>query len=123
MYDCWDGKWDYSVDGNALTTTLEIGDNFAVNAEIRNLEGVDFWVVCCIKPMHTIRKEFIDKWGTSFAIGDNVVIGLYYATCGQKLLLELLNAALSFVQFFFSFVYNVRNHLHRCEMTLHKINK
>jgi hypothetical protein len=33
------------------------------------------------------------------------------ATCGQKLLLELLHAAISFVQFFSSFVYDVRNHL------------
>ncbi len=33
MYDDWDGKWDYSVNENALTTTLEIGDNFAVNVE------------------------------------------------------------------------------------------
>ncbi len=39
------------------------------------------------------------------------------ATCGQMLLLELLNAAVSFVQFFSSFVYNVRNHLHGCDMT------
>jgi hypothetical protein len=31
MYDGWDGKWDYGVDGNALTTTLEIGDNFVMN--------------------------------------------------------------------------------------------
>ncbi len=53
---------------------MEIGDNFAVNAEIGNLEGVDFWVVCCTKPMHTMRKEFIDKRGTSFAIGDDDVI-------------------------------------------------
>jgi hypothetical protein len=42
MYDDWDGKWDYSVNENALTTTLEIGDNFAVNAKIGNLKGVDF---------------------------------------------------------------------------------
>jgi hypothetical protein len=53
MYDCWDGKWDYSVDGNALTTTLEI----TMNVEIGNLKGVDFWVVCCIKPMQTIRRN------------------------------------------------------------------
>jgi len=84
MYDCWDGRWNYSVDRNALTTTLEIGDNFAVNAQIGNLEGVDFWVVCCIKPMHTIRKEFIDKWGTSFAIGDDVVAGLCYQRWGSN---------------------------------------
>ncbi len=45
------------------------------------------------------------------------------ATCGQNLLLELLNAAVNFVQFFSSFVFNVMNHLHRCEMTLHKGNR
>jgi len=40
MDDGWDGKWDYSVDGNALITTLDIGNNFVVNAQIGNLEGV-----------------------------------------------------------------------------------
>jgi hypothetical protein len=85
MYDDWDGKWDYSVDGNVLTTTLEIGDNFVVNDEIGNLEGVDFWVVCCTKPMHTTRKEFTDKWGTSFVIiSDDVVAGLYYQRWGSN---------------------------------------
>jgi len=74
MYDGWDGKWDYSVDETALTTTLEIDDFFAVTIEIGNLKGVDFWVVCCTKPMHTIRMEFIDKWDTYFAIGDDVVV-------------------------------------------------
>jgi hypothetical protein len=78
MYEGWDGKWDYSVDGNALTTTLEIGDNFGVNVEIGNFEGVDFWVVCFTKPIHTIKKEFTKKCGKFFAIGDDVVVGLYY---------------------------------------------
>jgi hypothetical protein len=78
MYDGWVGKWDYSVNGNVLTTTLEISDKFVMNAKVGNLKGVDFWVVCCTKPMHNIRKEFTNKWGTYFAIGDDVVAGLYY---------------------------------------------
>jgi hypothetical protein len=82
MYDDWDGKWDYSVGGNVLASTLEIGDNFVVNAKIGNSKGVDFWVVCYT--MHTIRKEFINKWGTSFAIGDDVVAGLYYKKWGSS---------------------------------------
>jgi hypothetical protein len=84
MHDDWDGKWDYSVDGNPLTTTLEIGDNFVMNAEIGNLEGVDLWVFCCTKPMHIIRKEFTYKWGTSFAIGDDDVARLYYQRWGSN---------------------------------------
>ncbi len=67
----------YSVDGNALVTTLEIGDNFVMNVKIGNLEGVDFWVICCTKPMHIIRKEFTDKWDTSFAIGVDVATSLH----------------------------------------------
>ncbi len=84
MYEDWVGKWDYSVDGNVLTTTLEIGDNFVMNVEIGKLEGVDFLVVYCTKPMHTIRKEFIDKWGTSFAIGDDFVAGMYCQRWGSS---------------------------------------
>jgi hypothetical protein len=37
MHEGQDGKWGYSVNGNVLTTTLEIGDNFVVNADIGNL--------------------------------------------------------------------------------------
>jgi hypothetical protein len=84
MYDSQDGKWDYSVDVNALTTTLEVGDNFAVIVKIGNLKCFDFWVFCCTKPMHTIRKEFTNKWGTSFVIGDVVVAGLYYQSWGSS---------------------------------------
>jgi len=84
IHDDWDIKWDYSVNENALTTILEIGDNFVVNVEIGNLKGVDFWVVCCTKFMHTIRKEFANKWGTSFTIGNDVVAGLYYQRWGSS---------------------------------------
>jgi hypothetical protein len=84
MYDDWDGKWDYNVDGIALATTLEIGDNFTMNAKIGNSQGVGFWVACCTKPVHTIRKEFINKWGTPFVVGDDVVTWLYYQRWGSN---------------------------------------
>jgi hypothetical protein len=56
MFDDWDGQWDYDVDGDVLVATLDFGDNFAVNAEVGNSEDVDFWLVCCMKPLHHIRK-------------------------------------------------------------------
>jgi len=34
--------------------------------------------------MHSIIKEFTNKWGTSFAIGDHVVAGLYYQRWGSS---------------------------------------
>jgi hypothetical protein len=42
MFDEWDGRWDYDVDGDALVVTLDIGHNFVVNAKVGNLEDVDF---------------------------------------------------------------------------------
>ncbi len=32
--------------------------------------------------MHTMKKSFIDKWGTFFATSDDVVAGLYYQRWG-----------------------------------------
>jgi hypothetical protein len=42
MFANWDGQWDYDVDGDVLYATLEISDNFALNAKARNSEDVDF---------------------------------------------------------------------------------
>jgi hypothetical protein len=42
MFDEWDGQWDYDVHGDVLAATLDIGDNFAINAKVGNLEDVDF---------------------------------------------------------------------------------
>jgi hypothetical protein len=75
MFDEWDGQWDYDVHGDVLAATLDIGDNFAINAKVGNLEDVDFWLVCCTKPLHQVKKSFTAKWGTSFAEGDDVVVG------------------------------------------------
>ncbi len=44
MFADWDGQWDYDVDGDVQATTLDIGDNFVVNAKARNSEDVDFWL-------------------------------------------------------------------------------
>ncbi len=82
MYDDQDQKWDYSVDGSVLAIALEIGDNFVMNTKAINLEGVDFQVFFCTKPMHIMKKSFIDKWGTYFVASDDVVAGLYYQRWG-----------------------------------------
>lgn len=40
MYKKWDGDWEHDVD--ELTMTLDVGDNFVVNAKVNNNEMVDF---------------------------------------------------------------------------------
>jgi hypothetical protein len=49
-----DGDWQHGVNGNELVASLKIGDNFVVNVEEGNNEGQEFWIICCIKPLHTI---------------------------------------------------------------------
>ncbi len=40
---------------------------------------------CLLYKTHAYyRKEFIDKWGTSFVIGDDVVVRLYYQGWGSN---------------------------------------
>ncbi len=77
MFVYWDGQWDYDVDGDVIAVILEISDNFAINAEVGNSEDVNFWLVCCMKPLHQVKKTFTDKWGTSFSTRDVVVASLY----------------------------------------------
>jgi hypothetical protein len=48
----WVGKPNYTYDANGLVTTLDVGDNFVVNAKIGNFEGVD---LCCSKPPHFVH--------------------------------------------------------------------
>ncbi len=50
----------------------------AINAKIGNLEGVNFWTICCSRLLHHVQKTFKNKWGTYFELGDYVVVGIYY---------------------------------------------
>jgi len=84
MFVGWDGQWDYDVNGDALATTLDFGDNFVVNVKDGNSKDVDFWLICCTKPLHQVRRAFMDKWGTSFVARDSVVANLYYQRWGHN---------------------------------------
>jgi hypothetical protein len=50
----------------------------AINAKIGNLEGVNFWTICCSRLLHHVQKTLKNKWGTYFELGDYVVVGIYY---------------------------------------------
>jgi hypothetical protein len=39
MFIDYSGKFDYIVDYGALATTLDVGDNFVVNAKFGNSKG------------------------------------------------------------------------------------
>jgi hypothetical protein len=84
MFLNWVGEPNYNVDVNGLVATLDVGDNFVVNVEVGNFKGVDFWIKCCSRPLHCVQKTFTNKWGTSFEVGDYVVVGLYYQKWGTN---------------------------------------
>jgi hypothetical protein len=50
--DNWDGEISFGTKGDDLVSTFEVGDNFAINAKFGNVEGVDFYVICCNKILH-----------------------------------------------------------------------
>jgi hypothetical protein len=64
--------------GNELVGVLEIGDNLVANVKDGNLGGVAFYLILCTKALHKVKDAFIDIWGTSFDVGDDVVASIYY---------------------------------------------
>lgn len=71
--DNWDGEISFGIEGDDLASTLEVSDNFSINAEFGNVEGMGFYVICCNKTLHIIKEDFKCKWGTKFIVGEQVV--------------------------------------------------
>jgi hypothetical protein len=63
---------------------LEVGDNFVVNVEEGNNKGANFWLVCCVKPLHRSKQPYKCRWGINFDEGDDVVVGKYYRKWGNS---------------------------------------
>ncbi len=56
-------EWDeYGNDGNHLVAYISLGDNFVVNAEEGNEEGVDFYVLLCTQTSFVIEQAFTWPW-------------------------------------------------------------
>jgi hypothetical protein len=52
----------FGIKGYDLATTFEISSNFVVNVKFGIVEGVDFYLICCSKPLHIIKEKFSYKW-------------------------------------------------------------
>jgi hypothetical protein len=71
------------MEGDDLANTLEIGDNFAINAKFGNAKGVHFYIISCSKPIHVVNENFKCHWGTKFTRGETDVVGKYYKKWGN----------------------------------------
>jgi hypothetical protein len=58
--------------------TLDVDNTFVVNAKVGNDENVDFWIICCTKHLHKVRKAIKCEWGIEFEKSDDVVARKYY---------------------------------------------
>ena len=52
----------YGEDGASLADLLEIGDNFAVPAQLGNLEGVQFYLLKYVHLKYIVSSQFTCKW-------------------------------------------------------------
>jgi hypothetical protein len=55
MLDAFDeDQWDqFGVNGDHVTSCLTLWDNFVVNVEEKNVEGVDFYILMCTIPIQS----------------------------------------------------------------------
>lgn len=65
----------FGLDFDFLGRSLELGDNFVVNAVEDNDEGVDLYIPMCTKTPFTCMKCFMYEWGEQFNPGNLVVTG------------------------------------------------
>ncbi|KAL3684494.1 hypothetical protein R1sor_002516 [Riccia sorocarpa] len=59
----------------SVADLIEIGDFFAVEAEVPNEFNADFWILQCTKPMYQLSKDHTDAYKCTFYAGDFALKG------------------------------------------------
>jgi len=54
-----DSNWGTGSGSNNLASDLEVGDNFAMRAKAGNAKGADFYILKCLKTLHTIEVDVV----------------------------------------------------------------
>jgi hypothetical protein len=49
--------WGVGEENNDLVVGLSVGDNFAIVIALDNYEGVDFFILQCVKELHIVEKD------------------------------------------------------------------
>ncbi|KAL3701494.1 hypothetical protein R1sor_019516 [Riccia sorocarpa] len=62
----------------SIVELIEVGDFFAVEAEVPNEFNADFWIIQCTKPMYQLEKDHTDDYGCTFYSGDFTLKGKWY---------------------------------------------
>jgi hypothetical protein len=82
---CDEIDWGVGVDNNEQVAGLRLGDNFVIVAALGNNEGVDFFILQCIKQMHIVQEDVgLDDWGNFVETGDEIIINHYCKQLGTR---------------------------------------
>jgi hypothetical protein len=74
-----ENDWGVGEYNNDLVVGLRVGNNFAIVIAPGNYEGVDFFILQCVKELHIVEEDSRPKdFGNSIEKGDEIIIGQYY---------------------------------------------
>jgi hypothetical protein len=72
-------EWEHGGNGEDIVQSLEIGDNFVVDATLGNEEDCEFYVTYYEKLIFEVSADGLNNdWGNSFELGYIVIGGCYY---------------------------------------------
>lgn len=71
------------MNNDYLASCLALGDNFAMNVEEKNTEGVNFNILMYTKTIYILQKPYnMSAWGQKFNASDTIVTNRYYQKWG-----------------------------------------
>jgi len=80
-----DENWGVGEDNDDLVAGLVVGDYFAFMAAWNNYEGVDFFILQCVKELHIVEDDSRPyDFANYMEKGDEIVIGHYYKQSGRR---------------------------------------
>jgi len=81
----YEDEWEYGGNGKDIIQSVEIGNNFAINATLGNEKDYEFYVTCCEKPIFEVGANGLSNdWGNSFESRFVVIGGCHYQRWGHE---------------------------------------
>jgi hypothetical protein len=76
---------DWGEYNNDLVVGLRIRNNFFVVTTPGHYEGVDFFILQCVKELHIVEEDSrLNDFGNSIEKGDEIIISQYYKQSSRR---------------------------------------
>ncbi|CAM6126797.1 unnamed protein product [Calypogeia fissa] len=73
-----EGLTGFEEGSRELAALIQVGDYFAIKADVGNQWNVDFYIVQCEQPVHTVKESFSDCYNEIFVAGDKPLRTVWY---------------------------------------------